>query len=171
MDGMGNMKSIYKTISFYAAYQVFSNIFAIICTAVVIYFIRDWFSGVPFYVVFIPIFCLFYFGIRIIFLTTIISKSALIMNNFITKRQFESAFESKDDMQYRKLLIQHALNKVKFGDANEKRLGIEQLEQFSEELAEFESKYIYNALLNILKSESEGAYAKIIIGILNKIQK
>lgn len=132
------------------------------------YLIKDWFSGVIFYMIFIFIFCLFYFGIHIILLPTIINRLIHVICNFTIRRGVERAIKSEDDVQYRKLLIQNALSKVKYGDVNEKRLGMKQLEQLSEELDHFESKYAYKALSNILKSESDWVYAKLIIGNLNK---
>ncbi len=172
VNDLGNNNDIYKKlVSAHTAYQVFLNIFAIIFTAIIIYFIADWFSGISFYIVLIFVFCLFYFGIRIIFLTTVINKVIVKTNNFIIKKGLERAIESEDSVRYRKLLIQNALSKVKYGDADEKWMGINQLEQLSEGLDHFESKYLYKALLNIIESESEGVYAKLIIGILNKIKK
>lgn len=172
VNDLGNNNDAYnKLFSAYTVYQVFLNIFAIIFTAIVMYFIADWFSGVIFYIVFIFIFCLFYFGIRIIFLTSVINKLIVKTNNFIIKKGLERAIESEDGVRYRKRLIQNALNKVKHGDADEKWRGINQLEQLSEGLDHSESKYLYKALLNIIESESEGVYAKLIIRILNKIQK
>lgn len=160
-----------KMLSFHAIYQVFLNIFAIILDGITMYLINQWFSVIVSYIIFIFIFFLYYFGIRMIYFKIIINKLTSTINNLVIRRALESAIETEDAMRFRKLLIQNAVNKVKYGDANEKLLGIIQLEQLSEEFDHFESEYTYKALLSILKSESEGVYAKLIIKIINKIQK
>ena len=166
MDDLSNIKNMYKKISlFYATYHVISNIIAIIFAMAIMYFIEGWFSGIIFYIVFIFIFCIFYFGTHIISSKIMIYK--LSISKFRIRRAFERAIESEDIIPYEKLLILNALNKVKYGDDTEKQMGLAHLGQ----LCYSDPEYIYGELLNILKSESERKYEDAIVGILNKIQK
>lgn len=144
-------------------YQVLLNVFAIILTTIVMYFISAWFAGVIFYILFIFIFCLFYLAIRIILLKIRIYKQR---TNRLIRLWLGRAIESEDIIVYKKLLVLNAFNMATYGDDDKKRLGIRQLEQYYRE-----PEYAYRELSNVLESKLGAPYEKLITELSNRICK
>ena len=82
------------------------------------------------------------------------------------KRKIKKSIKNKQEETYLKVLIENALENAKSTDVIERKLGLEQLSQL--EMGDY---YVYEKLLEILKSGVDKQHEEQIIDTLYKISK